>query len=270
MGYTLGQIVSGIPAKSGGRQNWGTTADGSLGMVAAQQVVAEITESAELEELKYQTPIPPLTPLILTAGSPIVPIATILGTIAANTAYPQFQGIAPEFVDVTDQYDSWIWFTGGGYQPGAVNQSGRILKYRRVPAVDMYTFGVTSSNQTSYGVAPPVYFTRFNQNFIVGPSPNAAYSYFFRVKLRHPWPASSLAAGTIFAPDTWLQIFQYAAVCQLAADEGIQDSSIYKTAMDFLKVRGMDPWRLRQLQMQRDEKHNERQLSLRSTRYTFA
>jgi hypothetical protein len=270
MSYTLGQIVAGIPAKSAGRNNWGTTADGSLGIVAAQQAIMEITESAELEELKYQTPIPPLTPLLLTAGNPIVPIATILGTIQNNTAYPQFQAVYQNIVDVTDQYDSWIWFSGGGYQPGAVNQSGRILKYRRVPAVDMYTFGVTSSNQTSYGVAPPVYFTRFNQNFQVGPSPNMAYSYFFRVKLRHPWPATSLANATIFAPDSWMQIFQYAAVCQLAKDEGIQDSSIYKTAMDFLKSRGMDPWTLRQLQQQRDERHNERQLSLRGVKYTFS
>jgi hypothetical protein len=268
--YTLGQIVSGIPAKSGGRNNWGTTGDGSLGIVAAQQVVMEITESAELEELKYQTPIPPLTPLILTAGNPIVPIATILATIGGNTAYPQFQSISSQIVDVTDQYDSWIWFSGGGYQPGAVNQSGRILKYRRVPAVDQYTFGVTSSNQTSYGVAPPVYFTRFNQNYMVGPSPNMAYSYFFRVKLRHPWPASSLASAQIFAPDSWMQIFQYAAVCQLAQDEGIQDSSIYKTAADWLERRRMAPWQLRQLQMERDEKHNERQISMRTAKYTFS
>jgi hypothetical protein len=197
-----------------------------------------------------------------------VPIATIIGTIQGNTAYPQFQSIYQNFSDVTDCYDSWIWFTGGGYQAGSVNQSGRILKYRRVPAVDMYTYGVTSQNQTSYGVAPPVYYTRFNQNFQVGPAPNSAYSYYFRVKLRHPWPTSNLASATIFAPDSWMQVFQYAAVCRLAADEGIQDSSIYKTAMDYLKSRGMDPWNLRTLQMQRDERHNERQLSLRTSVYT--
>jgi hypothetical protein len=270
MSYTLGDIVAGIPAKSAGRNNWGTTADGSLGIVAAMQAVMEITETAELEELKYQTPIPPLTPLILGAGNPIVPIATVLGTIATNTAYPQFQSIAADIVDVTDQYDSWIWFSSGGFQPGAVNQSGRILKYRRIPAVDMYTFGVTSSNQTSYGVAPPVYYSRFNQNFMVGPSPDNSYSYFFRVKLRHPWPSSNFASATIFAPDSWQQVFQYAAVCQLAKDEGIQDSSIYKTAMNFLTSRGMDSMTLRRLQMQRDELHNERSLSLKVNRYTWA
>jgi hypothetical protein len=262
MAITLGQIVSGIPAKSGGRNNWGTTADGSLGITAAMQAVTEITESAELEELKYQTPIPSATPLQMTLGQPIIPIANILGTIAGNTVYPQFQTISANFSDITDIYSFWIWFAGG------VNQSGRLLEYRRIPALDQYTYGVTSSNQQSYGVAPPVYYSRFGSLLQVGPSPDQSYYYFVRVKLRHPWPSSGLASAAIFAPDSWTQIFQYAAVCQLAKDEGIQDSSIYKTAMDFLTARGMDPMQLRQLQMQRDEKHNSRSLSMRTSLYT--
>lgn len=260
MPYTLGQIVSGIPAKSGGRNNWGITADGSLGIVAAMQAVMEITESAELEELKYQTPIPSATPLQMTLGNPVIPISTLLATIATNTLYPQFQPLA--FTDITDVYTFWIWFAGG------VNQSGRLLEYRRVPALDQYTYGVTSSNQQSYGIAPPVYYSRFNTFLQVGPAPDQNYFYFTRLKLRHPWPFATFANAPIFAPDSWMQIFQYAAVCQLAKDEGIQDSSIYKTAMDFLTSRGMNPMQLRQLQMQRDEKHNSRSLSLRANVYT--
>ena len=134
----------------------------------------------------------------------------------------------------------------------------------------MYSFGITSNQQAGYGVAPPVYFSRFGSNLQVGPSPDQNYAYFFRVKLRHPFPTSSLAAAAIFAPDRWLQIFQYSAIRQLAADEGIQDSSIYKTASEYLEKRGMLPWQLAQLQMQRDEKHNERQASFRAAKYTFA
>lgn len=263
MSYTLGDIVSGIPAKGGGRSNWGTTADGSLGIVAAQQAVMEITETAELEELKYQTPVPTATPLQMTVGNPFIPISTILGTIATNTNYPQFQSIASQFTDITDVYTFWLWFSGG------VSQSGRYLEYRRVTAVDMYTYGVTSNNQQSYGIAPPVYYTRFGNQLQVGPAPNQAYNYFVRPKLRHPWPTSSLASATIFAPDSWLQIFQYAAVLQLAKDEGMQDSSIAKTANDFLKNRGMDSYTLRQVQMLRDERHNSRSMSLRTAVYTF-
>ncbi len=273
MSYTLGQIVAGLPAKSGGRLNWGVTTDNSIGMVAAMQVIDEITETAELEELKYQTPVPPATPLALTAGNPIVPISTLLATIAGNTAYPQFQAYITAggaFVDVTDQYDGWIWFQGNQYSSNAVNQSGRVIEYRRVPAVDMYTYGVTSNVQTSYGTAPSVYYTRFNQNFQLGPSPDQSYSYFFRLKLRQPFLSTGQAATTIFAPSTWMQIFQYAAVLQLAKDEGIADASFVKTAEQFMSSRGMDMYNLRQVQMKRDERHNSRSLSLRTSRYTHA
>lgn len=263
MPYTLGDIVTGLPAKGGGRDNWGVTADNSLGINAAQQAVQEITETAELEELKYQTPIPPLTAIQMTAGNPVIPITTILATIAGNTNYPQFQSIAAQITDITDVWAFWIWFQGG------VNQSGRLLKYRRIPAVDMYTYGVTSSNQQSFGVAPPVYYSRFGKVLQVGPAPDQSYFYFTRTQLRHPFPLSSLAAATIFAPDSWKEIFQRAAIVKLAMDEGIQDTSIYKTNVDFLEKRGMAPWQLRTLQMQRDERKNERALSLRSEVYTF-
>jgi hypothetical protein len=269
--YTLGQIVSGLPAKGGGRLNWGTTTDNSLGMIAAMQAVIEITETAELEELKYQTPVPPATALSLTAGNPIIPISSLLATIAGNTAYPQFEPYSSLFTDVTDQYDGWLWFQGSGFQPNAVNQSGRVIEYRRVVAVDMFTYGVTSSTQTSYGTAPSVYYTRFNQNYQIGPSPDQNYPFFFRLKLRHPFPATSQASMPIFAPDSWMQVFQYAAIEQLAKDEGIDSSSsICKTAKEFLESRGMAMWQLRKLQRDRDETHNQRSMSLRTSRYTYA
>lgn len=263
MSFTLGDIVTGLPAKGGGRNNWGVTADNSLGINAAQQAVQEITETAELEELKYQTPIPPMTAIQMTAGNPVIPIATLLATIAGNTAYPQFQAISSQIVDITDVWAFWIWFQGG------VNQSGRLLKYRRIPAVDMYTYGVTSSNQQSFGVAPPVYYSRFGKVLQVGPAPDQSYFYFTRVQIRHPFPAATLAAAPIFAPDSWKEVFQRASIVKLAMDEGIQDSSIYKTNVDFLEKRGMAPWQLRTLQQQRDERHNERALSLRSEVYSF-
>lgn len=262
MAYTLGNIVANLPAKSGGRTNWGVTTDGSIGITAAQQVVQELTETAELEELKYQTPVPPLTALQMTAGNPIVPISSILGTIAGNTNYPQFQSIAAQFTDITDVFTFWIWFAGG------VNTAGRTLEYRRVTATDMYTYGVTSSSATSYGVAPPVYYTRFNQYLQVGPSPDQPYFYFVRPQLRHPFPSSNLANAPIFAPSSWQEVFERATIVELAMDEGIQDSSIYKTNADWLEKRGMAPWQRRTLQMQRDEKHNSRSLSLRTPVYS--
>lgn len=267
MSFTLGDVVSGLSAKGGGRQNWGVTTDGSIGIVAAQQAIAEITETAELEELKYVTPIPPATPLSMTYATPVIPISAILNTISSNTSFPQFQSYASLFTSagiINDVYTFWIWFQGG------INMSGRTLKYRRIPTVDMNAFGITASTQQSYGVAPPVYYSRFNQYLQVGPSPDQNYLYFVRVKLPQVFPATSLADQPIFAPDSWMDVFQYAAIVRLGQDEGIQDSSIYKTASDFLEKRGMAPWQLRTLQMQRDERHNERSLSLRTAVYTWA
>lgn len=265
MSYTLGQIVAGLPAKSGGRNNWGLTADGSLGIVAAQQAVMEITETAELEELKYQTPVPPLTGIMqMTAGTPVISIASILATIPGNTNYPQFQAVAANIVDITDVYTFWLWFQGG------VGQSGRNLDFRVITALDMYTYGITSNNAGSYGTAPPVYYSRFGSNLQVGPAPDQNYFFFVRPKLRHPWPSSSLSSAPIFAPDSWQQIFQYAAVYQLAKDEGMTDQSFAVTALNFLKQRGMDPYTLRQVQRLRDERHNSRSLSLRTQVYTHA
>lgn len=264
MAYTLGQIVSNLPAKGGGRLNWGSLTDGSLGLTAAIQSVQEITETCELEELKYATLIPPLSPLQMISGQPVIPIATLLSTIATNTLYPQFQSIAAQIVDITDVYTFWMWFAGG------INAAGRSLKYRRITTLDNYTYGVTSSNNQSFGVAPPVYYSRFGNNLQVGPAPDQSYLYFVRVKLRHPFPSSAFSSAVVFAPDAWQEIFEYSSIVRLAAWEGIQDSSIYKTAHDFLESRGMAPFQLRNLQMQRDERHNERQMSMRTATYTFA
>lgn len=264
MSFTLGNIVSNLPAKSGGRNSWGNTADGSFPIIQAQQAVMEITETAELEELKYQTPVPPQTGILqMSVGVPVTPISTILATIATNANYPQFSTIATQIVDITDVFTYWIWFGGG------VNSAGRTLEYRRITTLDMYTYGVTSNSNSSFGVAPPVYYSRFGSNLQVGPAPDRTYFNFLRVQLRHPFPTSSLAAAPIFAPASWQEAFEYATILKLAAGEGIQDSSIYKTAKDWLESRGMAPWQRRTLQQMRDERHNARALSLRTAVYTY-
>lgn len=259
MSYTLGDIVTGLPAKGGGRQNWGTTTDTSIGIEAAMQSVQEITESAELEELKAVTVQPPTTPLALTAGNPVVPISTLIASCQANGYFTN-----DNVTDITDIYTFWVWLTTG------YNTAGRALKYRRITTIDSYTFGITSNSPTSYGVAPNVYYSRFGNEITLAPAPDQNYAYFVRVKIRHPWPTANYSLQTIYAPDSWKEIFQYSAILRLAANEGIQDSSIYKTAMDFLTLRGMAPWQIRKLQMHRDELHNERQFSLQTSRYTYA
>jgi hypothetical protein len=212
--FTVASCVANLPSKFNNRQNlynfsdppgWPTNINPPVYATPVQAVieaVTELTETYEFEELKYQTPVPSLTPLNLTAGNPVVPISTLLGTIPTNAAlYPQFQN--QNLIDITDVYTFWMWFAGG------VNQAGRVLKYRRVPTIDMYSYGITNNNQNQLGVAPPTYFSRFGINLQVGPVPDQNYQYFVRMKLRHPFPVggssnfiaasmtASIAAGVV-------------------------------------------------------------------------
>src|SRR5215831_19381530 len=171
-GYTIGDCVRNLPLKFGGRTDISSLADGFKGPTAVAEAVKELTETYEFEELKYQTPVPPAATLGLTAGNPIIPIGLLLGTIAGNTVYPQFQN--QNWADITDVYTNWLWFSGG------VNQAGRVLKYRRVTTIDTYSYGITSNFQGQLGVAPPVYYSRFGNIIQVGPVPDQNYQYFFR------------------------------------------------------------------------------------------
>jgi len=75
-----------------------------------------------------------------------------------------------------------------------VNQAGRTLKYRRIPTIDTYSYGITSNVANQLGVAPPVYYSRFGNNLQVGPVPDQNYQYFVRMKLRHPFPVGGTVA----------------------------------------------------------------------------
>jgi hypothetical protein len=201
--YTIGNCINNLPTKFGNRQNFGfpipgtsnytynNLADGSLATLAVMEAIKELTETYEFEELKYQTPVPSATPLSMTAGNPIIPLSTLLGTIQTNAAFPQFA--TQNWVDITDVFTFWMWFSGG------VNFAGRTLKYRRVTTIDTYSYGITSNLTGQLGVAPPVYYTRFGNILQVGPVPDQNYNYFVRVKLRHPFP---VAGSTTFVPAT--------------------------------------------------------------------
>jgi hypothetical protein len=344
---TIGALASGLPNKYGNRQDLAIIADGSKPITAIRQSIAELTETYEFEELKYQTPVPPSTPLQMTTSQPIIPIESLLATIAGNTSFPQFQ--TQNVVDITDVYTFWMWFSGG------VNQAGRTLDYRRVPTVDQDSYGITSNTQGAVGTAPPTYFTRFNNILQVGPAPDNPYTFFVRMKLRHPLPITEpfsaavliptvaggqitgvsvlsggsgylplssnipmtfntpvggspakgtatvnnsgaingvnltneglgytsnnvttcstavIASQSVFMPDSWYEIVQYAACWRLATWAGEQD---YIVMFDnILKSKGIDVAEARaaKSQMKRDERHNSRQISLRlGSPYTFA
>jgi hypothetical protein len=345
--FLIGDCVPNIVTKFGNRQNLNTTADGSLTITAVMEAIKELTETYEFEELKYQTPVPSLTPLNMTAGNPVIAISTLLATIPTNaTLYPQFQG--QNIVDLSDIYTFWMWFSGG------VNQAGRTLKYRRIPTIDTYSYGITNNSAGQLGVAPPVFFSRFGTNLQVGPVPDQNYQYFVRMKLRHPYPVGgtsnfiaavitatltagavtaltivsggkgylasqtnvplyltpspngTVATGTfntnvsgvvssvnlvggatgyiaapsvgtaavaqqqVFMPDSWQEIVELCACQRLALWEGA--SEYIQMFEGLLKTKGIDiaAARARKAQMERDEKHNERSMSLMTGAYTWA
>lgn len=192
MSFSIGSCAANIPYKFGNRQNLANPSDNSPTIIAIQQSIAELTETYEFEELKYCTPIPPASPLAMTASQPIIPISTLLATAATNTNFPQFQN--QNLLDITDVYTFWMWFSSG------VDQAGRTLEYRRVQTVDQDSYGITSNTQGAIGIAPPVYYTRFGSVLQVGPAPDQNYEYFVRVKLRHPYPFVPPFSPAILTP----------------------------------------------------------------------
>lgn len=263
MSYLIGDCVSGLPAKFDNRTDIGVTADGSIGTVAVSDAIRQLTETFEFEELKYQTPVPPAAPLSMVQGNPVITIGSLLATISGNTNFPQFQPIAAEFVDITDVYTFWMWFSGG------VNQAGRALEYRRVTTIDTYSYGLTSNQSGQLGQAPPVYYTRYGSVLQVGPVPDQNYQFFVRPKLRHPFPANTFANQVVFMPDSWQQAVEYLACWNLAVGEGAE--TYIKMFADRLLALGVDVKVLKlSAQMERDEKHNSRQMTLRTGAYTYA
>jgi hypothetical protein len=190
--YTVGTMVGEIPPKFGNRLDLYNYMDGSKPIVALRQTISELTETFEFEELKYITPVPPATTLAMSTSQPVIPIATLLATIQGNSVYPQFQN--QNWLDITDVYDFWMWFSSGP------NQAGRTLDYRRVPTVDQDSYGITSNTQGAVGTAPPTYYTRFGNVLQVGPSPDNPYQYFVRMKLRHPFPFNAPFAAATLTP----------------------------------------------------------------------
>lgn len=192
MSFSIANCVTNIPLKFGNRLDLANPSDGSKTIVALHEAIAELTETFEFEELKYQTFVPPAAPLAMTTAQPIIPIASLLATIPTNTSFPQFQN--QNVVDITDVYTFWMWFAP------SVNQAGRTLDYRRVPTVDQDSYGITSNIQGAVGIAPPTYFTRFGSVLQVGPAPDNPYQFFVRMKLRHPFPFNAPFIPAVLTP----------------------------------------------------------------------
>ena len=240
---TVGSLVPSVFSKFGNRQDYNQTGDGTPTVVAILESVAELTETYEFEELKFRSPVGNLV-----QGQSEYSIPSLIS------------GNPIQATDITKLFTITFWFEG---QVNAV----RNLKYRRIPTVVMYAFGLGGSGNIE---TPPIYWSRYNSDISLAPAPDQDYFYFIIGQLRHPNPTTSQASQLIYMPDSWRDIVAYSAAMRLAANEGAFDyyNNIYrllngdpKTGQPGL-IKGRIP------QMERDEMMNERQLSLQISRYT--
>ena len=244
----ISDLYPGIVNKFGGRTNLGPQGtDTSLYATAARDAIRELTENNEFEELKIQ--------------SPIVPIQYGVSLYSISSFIPTAQSGAGAY-DITDTFDWGFWLN-----PGQTNGPFRILKQRRVPTVNQYQFGTTAP-------APPVYFSRFGSpigiagagnELILGPTPDNTYQSVMFFRVRHPFVAGALTTSPIYLPDTWQEIIEYSACLRLATNEGSEKyMAIFRTVLYGDPKNPLVPGILkaRQMQMERDANHNERQISV--------
>jgi hypothetical protein len=257
--FTIQSLYQGIVNKFGGRQNFGpANSDSALYVPEAVAAIGELTETYEFEELKVSSPIVPLQ-----AGVGIYSVSQFVANISPG-------------YDITDNYDWGYWLN-----PNSTNGPFRILKYRRVPTVDLYQFGTTAP-------APPVYYTRFGSpigvqgvqpeggagaELLVGPIPDQLYNSFMRFKIRHPFNASpNLYTSPIYMPFSWLEIIEYSVAYRLAINQGSQQyMDIFHKALfgDPKNPLNKGLISARTAQMERDANHNERQISVVMTNYSY-
>lgn len=248
-------LYPGIVAKMQGRSNLGpATSSTALYATASREAIQELTANNEFEELKVP--------------SPIVQITFGVSTYSISQFIPSTPSSVAAAWDLTDIYDWGYWLN-----PGSENGPFRVIKYRRVPTIDYYQFGTTAP-------APPVYFTRFGSpwgingagsELLLGPIPDNTYNSFMRFAARHPF-TTTVYDSPIYMPADWQEIIEFAACLRLAIWQGSTDfASLYRTILyGDPKNPQVQPGLLkaRQMQMERDANHNERQISIVMQNYS--
>jgi hypothetical protein len=255
--FTIQSLYQGVVNKFGGRQNFGpANSDSALYVAEAVAAIGELTETYEFEELKVPSPI-----VSLPAGVASYDLNQFIPTTTPG------EGIT---WDITDIYDWGFWLT-----PASQIGPFRIMKYRRVPTVDQYQFGTTAT-------APPIYFSRFGSPIGIsgvsgvlqlGPIPDQLYYSFMRFKARHPFIATpNIYTSPIYMPFTWKEIIEYSVALRLAINQGSEQYiSTFHAALfgDPKNPLNKGLISARTAQMERDANHNERQITVTMSTYSY-
>lgn len=202
-----------------------------------KRAVQELCESNTFEELKITGPT-----VALTAGTVSYPVTTFM--LDSGDDYVQI----PSFAVFVDFPNNTI------VQP---------IQYKTVMAIEPMIAGAT--------VGVPSRWTRYGTNILIGPNPNQPYSVFMRYQMRHRFPndESQLGGVTLYIPDTWEEIVAYAAAERIAVIKRWNDQADYLHKLLYGDPASQQkdgtlgrPGLLgaRTLQIERDQRHNSRQL----------
>lgn len=211
----------------------------------ARRAIQEITANNSFEELRRTGPT-----VTLTVGTAIYSASLFLNS-ADDYSYPEVFTI---FVDPPN------------------NTTFDTLKYKTPIAITPLTSPATKGT--------PGWWSRFGPSFFFGPNPDNTYSVFLRYQVKHPFTpdVTSLGSSTLFLPDDWEEIVVYATAERIALVKRWNDQvdMIHKilwgdpaagTSVDGTMARpGLV--KARQLQVERDQKFNTRNLGIIVPRYT--
>lgn len=202
-----------------------------------KRAVQEICESNVFEELKITGPT-----VALTVGVFSYPVATFM--LDPGDDYVQVPSFAL-FID---------------FPNNTVTQN---IKYKTVMALE------PSLGAATTGI--PSRWTRYGTNILLGPVPNQPFQVYMRYQMRHRFPLdeSNLGQVKLYIPDTWEEIIAYGAAERIAIVKRWNDQATFlhnilwgdpasKTSDGTMSRPGLIS--ARTLQIERDQRHNSRQL----------
>lgn len=205
--------------------------------------IMELTESYPFNQLEVQGPVVNFTPLVC---------SYLVRAFTNNNERP------------TVIYSWYVSSTNSISNVVNSSVSGRILKYRTQPVVDL----MSKINGT------PSKWTKHGTDFIVGACPDSNYATQMKYQREHPflcdkWDVSGLQNQTVHMPDSWSIIVEFHAAMIGAHELRMSDyATTYHQALygdpDFKKTGRGNPGLIMQRtsQYDRDSSQNERQIQM--------
>lgn len=206
-----------------------------------QKTVSELTESQPFPELEQTGP-----QLSLTIGQSTYPISIFL-----NTGDNYASAISmPIYIDV------------------GTNSILSGIRYKIMPAIE------TLAAPAVQGI--PAWFTRYGNNFILGPVPNNTYTVFLRYQVKHPKTPTPQLTDPLYIASSWYDIVAYGAAQRIAVTKRWNDQAKFLHDLlygdpEYVNSQGLRgrPGLIaaRKFQQERDEPFNSRQLNVVVARY---